>query len=267
MSTNGDIYVPTNAAQNVWKVYCGAGPIDKGIDPSSYKSAVFTVGQAAPALPNGTSAAQFLPNPLTNDPIDYAISDPGTWLWEYYCLTFTPPTIAFDNNFWFTLITFQKGGIIGGVWTPAPDPEGANSDPNLHFLGRPHAEVSQLPGISGGQTSIIKKFGGDPATWGIPPAQNEDLSPNLYRTFRFWLYNVSRLGTDTSGSGGEGTYTLQTTCWPSGQDHFDLTPLPKNSSLDFRARTRRRSRSPLSGGNGLPLTTRLTTRATVHRDR
>ena len=56
-------------------------------------------------------------------------------------------------------------------------------------------------------------------------SENPDGSPNLYRDFRFLMYNVSRLGTDTSGSGGAGTYTLETICWPGNTDHFILTPV------------------------------------------
>jgi hypothetical protein len=251
---SGNIWVPANAGQGNWICYCGAGHLDNGTNPNAYKSCNFTVVPVAPCLPNGVTNAQFLPNPATSDPIDYSKYDPGIWFWEYYCLTFQPPTLAFDPNYWFTLVTIQKGGIIGGVWTQAPDSEGINADPHLNFLGRVHAEINQLPGVSGGQISILKKFGANPATWNIPPAQNEDLTPNPYRTFRFWLYNVSRLGTDTSGSGGAGTYTLQTSCWPGGADHFDLTPVPKNSSLDFRAANPATITAPLTGGNGQPLT-------------
>jgi hypothetical protein len=251
---SGNIWVPANTAQGNWVCYCAAGHIDNGINPSPYKKSAFTVTPVTSCLPNGTTQAQFVPDPTTSVPIIYSKYDPGVWYWEYYELTFVPPTLAQDPNYWFTLVTVQKGATIGGVWTPAPDAEGINEDPFQHFLGRAHAQINQLPGISGGQTSILRKFGNRPATWVIPVAQNADFSPNPYREFRFLIYNVSRLGTDTSGSGGAGTYTLQTSCWPGGADHFILIPQPQAASLDIRAANPATISLPLVGGGGQPVT-------------
>jgi hypothetical protein len=251
---SGDIWVPANTAQGSWVVYCGAGHIDNGVNPSAYKSYRFTVVPVAPCLPNGTTQCQFLSDPATSDPIDYAKWDPGIWYWGYYCLTWVPPALANDPNYWFTMITVQKGATIGGVWTPAPDSEGINEDPHLNFLGRVHVQVMQLPGVANDQSATIKKFGPQPSNWVIPAAINDDLSPNVYRDFRFWCYNVSRLGTDTSGSGGAGTYTLQTSCWPGGADHFTLTPQPKQGSLSMLAANPATIALPLKGGNGQPMT-------------
>jgi hypothetical protein len=251
---SGDIWVPANATQGNWKVWCAAGHIDNGVDPSAYANFAFTVTPVAACLPNGTTGAQFLNAPLTTDPITYSKFDPGVWYWGYYCLQFTPPTILADPNYWFTMVTIQKGATIGGVWTPAPDSEGINESPTLSFLGRVHVEVNQLPGVSGGAITTIQKFGPKPANWVIPVPQNTDLTTNPYKDFRFWIYNVSRLGTDTSGSGGAGTYTLQTSCWPGGADHATLTPAPQQASLDIRAANPATIVAPLTGGNGQPLT-------------
>ncbi len=250
---SGDIWVPANATQGNWKVYCGAGRIDNGMDATAYATFGFTVVPVTACLPDGTTNAQFLPSPDTGDQIIYNKYDPGVWYWEYYCLQWTPPNINKDPNYWFTLITVQKGATIGGVWTPAPDPEGINESPTLSFLGRNHAEILQLPGLANDQVSVLTKFGTRPATWVIPPAQKADLSPNVYREFRFLLYNVSRLGTDTSGSGGAGTYTLQTSCWPGGKSFFILTPQPKVGDFDMRAANPATITLPLTGGNGQPL--------------
>jgi hypothetical protein len=250
---SGNIWVPANTAQGSWVVYCGPGRIDNGVNPSGYQSFHFTVVPVAPCLPNGTTQCQFLPDPTTSDPINYAKWDPGIWYWGYYCLTWVPPALATDPNYWFTMITIQKGATIGGVWTPAPDSEGVNEDPHLNFLGRVHVQVMQLPGVSNDQSATIKKFGPQPSNWVIPPAKNDDQSPNPYREFRFLCYNVSRLGTDTSGSGGAGTYTLQTSAW-LGADHFILTPVPKVGSLNLTAANPATITAPLTGGNGLPLT-------------
>ena len=249
----GDIYVPTNPAYGNWIAYCAPGTVAQGTNPKAYTSAKFTVLPAGACIPNGTTLAQFLTDPATSDLIEYSKADPGIWDWGYYSLTWRPPSVVTDPNYWFTLITIQKGATINGTWTPAPDYEGANDDPRLNFLGRAHLQVAQLPGVANDQTSVIQKFGPRPANWGIPPLQNEDFSVNPYRDYRFLTYNVSRLGTDTSGSGGVGTYTLQTSCWPGGADHFILTPQPKNGSFDFRSANPSTISLPLTGGNGQPL--------------
>jgi hypothetical protein len=251
---SGDIWVPANTAQGAWKVYCGAGRIDNGVNATAYRVFSFTVTPVTACLPNGTTNCQFVNDPSTSNPIVYSLWDPGIWYWGYFELTWQPPSIAQDPNFWFSMITVQKGAVIGGVWTPAPDSEGVNEDPTGNFLGRVHDQILQLPGLANDQVSIMKKFGPKPANWVIPVAQNPDGSPNPYRTFRFWMYNVSRLGTDTSGSGGAGTYTLETSCWPSGADHFDLIPQPHTGTLDIRAANPATITLPLTGGNGQPLT-------------
>ena len=251
---SGDIWVPANTAQGSWIVYCGAGHLDDGIDPHPYASATFTVVPVAACLPNGTTNAQFVQDVASHNQIIYSLWYPGIWYWSYYELSWIPPSINKDPNFWFTLITIQKGATISGTWTPAPDSEGVNENPNLDFLGRVVDQISQLPGLANDQVSTMSKFGSNPANWTIPPMQNDDGTPYLYRDYRFLMYNVSRLGTDTSGSGGAGTYTLQTSCWPGGADHYILTPQIQTGSLDIRAANPATITLPLTGGNGQPLT-------------
>lgn len=251
---SGDIWVPANVNQGNWTVWCGAGRIDNGVNPAAYATANFTVIPVAPCSPTGTQGAQFVNNPATNNVIDYSLYDPGIWHWEYYELQWVPPSVATDPNLWFTMITVQKGATIGGVWTPAPDAEGINQDPNGNFLGRVHDQIVQIPGLALTQTALMKKFGANPATWNIPPLTNTDLTPNIYREFRFLIYNVSRLGVDASGSGGAGTYTLQTQCWPGNTDHYILTPVSPAAALNLAVANPASISLPLIGGNGLPLT-------------
>src|SRR5215471_4225826 len=177
----GDIWVPANTAQGNWKVYCGPGRIDKGISATAYPFGAFTVVPVGPCSPTGTTQAHFVNTPATGDPINYSLYYPGIWRWEYYELTWIPPTLAQEPDYWFTMVTIQKGATIGGVWTPAPDPEGVNEDPTGKWIGRAHVEVMQLPGIANDQTAVMQKFGANPATWVIPPAQNSDGSTNVYR--------------------------------------------------------------------------------------
>jgi hypothetical protein len=250
---SGSIWVPVNTAMGTWRVWCGAGNIDDGVDPSSYSHSSFTVQPVGACSPTGTTNAHFVASPATNDPIIYSVYDPGIWRWEYYELTWQPPTLAQEPNLWFVLITVQKGATISGVWTPAPDIEGRNDDPTGQVLGRKHDEIVQAPGVDPNAVTVMSRFGTNPADWVIPPAENADLSTNVYRDFRFRLYNVSRAGVDASGSGGAGTYTLQTIAF-AGADHFDLTPQSPGAVLDVRAANPATIQLPLTGGNGLPLT-------------
>lgn len=90
--------------------------------------------------------------------------------------------------------------------------------------------------------------------WGIPPAKQVDLvTDNVYRDCRFLLYNVSRLGSDAAGSGGAGTYTLQTSCWPGGASYYILTPVPKTGDLNLALANPASIGGPLQGGAGMPL--------------
>jgi hypothetical protein len=247
---SGTIWVPANTAQGNWKVWCAAGRIDKGIDPIGYATSTFTVIPVAACSPNGITNCHFIADPNTNDPITYYKDGLGHWFWEYYRLEWTPPTQAAEPDFWFAMITIQKGATINGTWTPAPDPEGRNADPYLNYLGRVHDQILTVAGLALDQTTIMQRSGAYPSTWVIPPTQNVDLSPYLYREFRFLMYSVSRLGTDSSGSGGSGTYTLQTSCWPGGTDHFILSPEAKVGDLDLRYANPNTIGAGLQGGGG-----------------
>lgn len=256
---SGDIWVPANTAMGTWQVWCGSGRLDKGVNPNAYAHSSFTVIPVAACSPTGTTNAHFVNNPDSsnpgfNTPFVYSKYDPGIWYWEYFELSWQPPTLAQEPNYWFTLLTVQKGHWDGTTWTPAPDSEGRSDDPMGQYVGRVMDEVVLASGIDPTAIAIMSKYGANPATWKIPPAQNPDFSTNVYRDFRFLIYNVSRLGTDASGSGGAGTYTLQTTCWPGGKAWFILTPVPQASVLDIRAANPNTIALPLVGGNGQPLT-------------
>ena len=176
---SGGVWVPMNTTEGNWICYCGAGRLDSGVDPTKYATVHFTVPPVSACSPTGTTAASFVPDPATNDPIIYNLYDPGIWRWEYYELTWVPPSVSVDPNIWFVLITVQKGATVNGVWKPAPDKEGINSDPTGQFLGRVHDEIRQLPGLKSDQTAVMSKYGASPATWDIPPAENPDGSPNI----------------------------------------------------------------------------------------
>jgi hypothetical protein len=252
---SGDIWVPVNTVLGNWRVWCGPGRIDKGVDPTGYPNSGFTVIPIRPCSATAITDCHFVPDPDTGDLISYSKYDPGIWYWEYYRLQWIPPTLAAEPDFWFTQITVQKGATIGGVWTPAPDYEGRNTDPYANFLGRLHDEVHTPAGLANDQTVIMQRNGAHPATWDIPPAHESDLvTVNPYREYRFLMYAVSRLGIDASGSGADRTYTLQTSCWPGGTDHYILIPAAKNGDLNLSLANPASITGPLTGGNGQPLT-------------
>ena len=247
---SGDIWVPANAGQGTWKVWCAPGNLPQNVSPTSYPNNTFTVIPVRACSPTGITNCHFIADPSTSDPITYYKDGLGHWFWEYFRLEWTPPTQAAEPDFWFAMITIQKGATISGTWTPAPDPEGRNADPYLNYLGRVHDQVMTIAGLAPDQTTIMQRTGAYPSTWIIPPSQNVDLTPYLYREFRFLMYSVSRLGTDSSGSGGAGTYTLQTSCWPGGKSFYILTPVPKVGDLDLRYANPNTIGDGLKGGGG-----------------
>ena len=145
-------------------------------------------------------------------------------------------------------------GIAYEIFNPAPDYEGANEDPQLNYLGRRFFSSPQIQGLGATQVPLISSYGANPANWTIPLAKNVNGTINLYRTYRFRIYCISRLGTDSSGSGGAGTYTLQNVCWPGGADHYDLVPASQAAATDLTTVNPLSLSGPLSGGNGAPVT-------------
>jgi len=118
------------------------------------------------------------------------------------------------------------------VWNPAPDFEGVNDDPSQYF-GRWVTDTGALSGsVSGLYPGLVSILGDNPPDWGDPPLTNPDGTPNIYRTYRFWIYAASRLGTDPTTPSGVSTYTLQT-CWAGGADHFDVNPQAQPPALDL----------------------------------
>src|SRR6185295_5496045 len=63
-------------------------------------------------------------------------------------------------------------------------------------------------------------------------------------------------GTDSSGSGGSGTHSLQNVAW-GGQDHGTLVPVAPGHILDLRNANRFGLADALGGGNGLPIKVNL----------
>ena len=110
--------------------------------------------------------------------------------------------------------------------TTVADYEGSNEDPDLEYYGRQVIQVTPTDSPSEAQV-----FGDTPPDWTFPLAKNPDGSTNLYRTFRFLLYAVSRLEANPANA-TPGTKTLQS-AWPGGLDYFDMTPSPQPHALDL----------------------------------
>jgi len=129
-------------------------------------------------------------------------------------------------------------GVTVKLWIPSPvtgtDDEGRDDD-ILIYRGRQIADSGELPGglIEGPTGATIQLMGADnPGNpfWTFPPALNIDGSTNLYRTFRFRLYAISRLAQLPSGN--PNVHTLQK-CWTASADHYDLTPDPQAHAIDL----------------------------------
>jgi hypothetical protein len=231
---------PPTTGDETWTMYLtpwSQDINDKGANSADWSSALvktFTATSIGPVAATSVTNALFIPNPDTGDVMDYVQVGVGSYEWIFNELDWTQPTLDTDPNYWFSFPTKQKGAIIGGVWTPAPDWEGTNDDkagsPPLYYGN----QFTDSGALTVGDNSIpgttVQCVGSFPPNWGYPPINNPDGTPNLYRTFRFLIYGVSRLGTDVNG--GTGVYTLQN-CWPGGADHYDLTPAAQIPAIDL----------------------------------
>lgn len=256
----GDQWVPT-AGNETWQIACLAGWYNG--DPTqtnltlplgAVTSATFTVVAVGPCPANDVQGAQFVPDG-SSDIIEYIQHSNGIWNWVPYEFQASIPGTDDDINFWFAVLTVQKGYVDGGgTWHAAPDYEGVNEDPNGDYLGR---QVNQWPIPIDPQNptasvprSNVYWYGDNPPDWTYPNNTNADGSTNLYRTFRFRVYAVSRQGASAEGGG---TFTLQT-CWPGGADHYDLTPAVHPATVDATLTRSNTLALPLTGGNGSPVT-------------
>jgi len=231
---DGDAWVPT-ATNETWTIACVtgfvAGDTTRGLTlPGGAVSCTpFTVTAVGACLATDITNAQFIPDG-TGHTIRYGRDAANTLWWIYNELDWTQPSRVSDINYWFSFVTVQKGAIISGVWTPAPDKEGDNQDPTGSYLGRWHTDSGAIQGGASIPGSTVQLIGDAPPDWTYPPNLLDDgVTANPYRTFRFRLYAVSRRGTDING--GTGVMTLQT-CWAGGADHFDLTPDPHPQTFD-----------------------------------
>ena len=249
-------YAPTSNA--TWQVaasmgwYPGDASVGLTLPSFAVESPTFAVEAIGLCSPTDLVGAEFIPD-ASGNLIQYATQAGGILRWDFYGVQFSQPGTdpaqpPYDINYWSWLFTVQKGYAASGVWHPAPDWEGANSDPNLQYLGRAIAAGTMVQDTAIGQIgpgqgfgsrlssgsmrrpdtlfgpSLVQVFGDVPADWSYPDNSSQ------YRTYRFRLYAVSRLGTTLQGGGG--TPTLQTT-WPGGADHYDLTPTNHPATLDL----------------------------------
>lgn len=217
--------------QATCRVRCFVGTGGASTPPTgAMVSAPFTVAGYTTCPATDITNAHFLIDPITGDPCQYNLSSPGVWDWNYYEIDWTQPTTASDPSYWFSCITVQKGyEDEGGTWHPAPDPEGKDEASDLYH-GRWIIDSGAIQGDVSIPGSTVMLRGDWPPNWLFPPFTNIDGSPNLYRTFRFWIYAVSQLGRNPAG--GTDVFTLQT-CWPGGADHYDVTPTDQPRALEM----------------------------------
>ena len=212
------IQIPISATETNWTIWAAIGTYTSNTPPSGAVSDSFTVTSVGTVTAVEIIDAIFLNDPDTGQLIDYPLGSDGLQTWLPYGLKWTQPT---DSNVWYTFITAQKGHVASGVWVPATDAEGADEAPEL-YTGRMVYRTATVPTAG---TAIITIPGSALSGIGNYPENSA-----ADRTFRFLLYCVSSLGTD-SGGGGAGTIVLQSTAF-TGADHFDLTPDAQSATLD-----------------------------------
>jgi hypothetical protein len=193
-----EVWVPTDAA-HTWKFAVASGVLYNDTPPEGAAQCEMTMQPASILTPDLIKNAQVVNDPVTGG-LRYILNTAGQmagqWTWNFYEVKWDLPATL--GEIWFVPITVQKGAIIDGVWTPAPDAEG---------IERQIADNASLGFTRAGSTCVLM---GDPQPdWTMPAVGS------IYNIFRFQIYAYSRRS--------DGTGTLQT-CWPGGADHFDLIP-------------------------------------------
>jgi hypothetical protein len=197
------ILYPPTLADEQWEACAANGiyPTDSDVPAGAIVSQPFTMPAPAILSPDLIKNAQVIPDPVTGG-LRYAmISD--RWNWNFYEIDWQLPNVIGELDY--AAITVQKGGVIGGVWTPAPDAEGQDH--------RQFGDSKTLGYTTAG--ALVKLTGDAVPDWTMPTAA----SP--YNTFRLKIYAYSKRGMDENG--GVGTGTLQN-CWPGGAGHYDMVP-------------------------------------------
>lgn len=248
---NIDAYVPLDPAQTAWKVAAFAGTINLTLGPpAGFVQNTFTFPAAAACIANGVSNAQFVPDGSGNT-INYIQHSVGIWEWVFAEIQWTQPSLSADPNYWFSFITVQKGYTDGGgTWHPAPDREGVDEKPGL-YSGRWITDSGHIQGMSSVLGSTVSLVGDLDLSWTFPPELNPDGTANLYREFRFWIYDAS---VRNRSSASPASFTLQTTAW-GGADHGTLTPVTQPGALDLtNTNAHTLGRGLASGSGGKPET-------------
>lgn len=223
----GGVWVPTLGPET-WQLAAIAGFENAAGAVSSLpsgvvESATFTVAPVGAINPNefGLSFEQNGSGSL----IDYAGPfNPGYYTWTFYDLAITFP--ASDVNLWDLDFTVQCGYVSGGVFTPISDLTGTE---------RQWASLAAMMGWESAQPAMGTTVNINGPTAPVNGVQQPDWtfpSNTTNWVARMRVYAVSRLGTGPNG--GTGTRTLLTG-WPSGADHFDLTPGAPANALNASA--------------------------------
>jgi hypothetical protein len=138
---------------------------------------------------------------------------------------------TYVNSTHITLVNpVSNGAISWEIWNPAPDYWGGNDNSALYH-GILFADSGVVQGVAENDNlgTIVTINGSNQPNLPFPVLTNPDGSSNLYRSFRFWIYAVSKLN---QGSVGAGAFTLQTIAW-SGTDHYSLSFSAQPSALDL----------------------------------
>ena len=98
---NGNLANPPSSSPTWWLVVA---------------SSTFTVATALPCPANDITGAQFNLNPQGNT-IQYVLSNPGVYNWNFFQIQWTQPTFGIDPSYWVSFITVQKGKSQNGTCT------------------------------------------------------------------------------------------------------------------------------------------------------
>lgn len=217
VKSSGHIWKPTDDSKTSWRIAAAPGAVLKDIPlPASTVFGDFTVAAVGNSAPTDITGAEFINNPATGIPQVYTLDSVGIMQWHFYKLQWLQPSMAVAPYYWYSYLTVQVGSVIAGTWTPQPGFFGSSSQPGVHE-GRKMTDSGAEQGGASFEGTWIEITGGD---WGIPNEFEEDgITVNPYRTYRFRIYSVSRKGSDLPG----GPVPSLQNCWPGSANFFDIT--------------------------------------------
>jgi len=112
----GTVLVPLNLANVNWNIAMSHETGYTTTLPTDAVTTPFTISAAGYCPASDVSGATFVANSL-GATLQYQLTEPGIYYWNYYEIDWVQPTFAIDPNYWSSIITVQKGRSLNVTGT------------------------------------------------------------------------------------------------------------------------------------------------------